>query len=193
MTEEPRLLAPSDDEFEYDLIDWAVGDRTDLTAALTELGVLYRWEDDLTLVIPGAAEGEVEALFDDFEAGAVGGVDDGGDGEVDDESLAVGAAVGRAGGEIEDGGPEAFAAMNGLFLAADRLQHVPFDVSVGKEVRTQAATVSDCLPPYGVEPLVWRRIQRLGEATKEAIESDAGDEAVGELAGQLRNLLRDYI
>ena len=51
----PEILPPSeadDDQVAYDLAEWPPEDRVIASADLVELGIPYRWEDNLTLVVP---------------------------------------------------------------------------------------------------------------------------------------------
>jgi len=75
-----------------------------------------------------------------------------------------------------DGGEEAQVAMGDLFLAADRLQHVPWDKTLAADVRLAADAVTATLPPYGVEPAVWRRVQTMGGALAQSASEDIIDD-----------------
>ena len=59
-----------------------------------------------------------------------------------------------------------------------------------------ASAVGQCLPPYGMEPLVWNRIQTEASAivtTLEKGEDGDDDEAVTSAARALRDFLRNYV
>ncbi len=173
------MLKPSDDEVRYELEEWPAPDRALVTAALVELDAPYRWEPGLVLVVPAAAESDVDRLLDDSATG-----DQDADGDY------------AAGGEDEDldGGEEAQAAMGDLFVAADRLQHAPWDKELALDLCTAAEAVGESLPPYGVEPKVWQHIQKLGAALADAAcEEIVDDEEVAAASRSLRELLRDYV
>lgn len=170
------VLRPSEDECEYPLGDSAVADRVAMTAALTDLGIAYRWEQGRVLVVPATARQRVEGLLDgvsqdrrDSEPAAAG-IDDG-----------------------DDGGEEAHAAMQALFLAADRLQHRPRETVARAELMEAADAAATSLPPYGIDHSLWRRVQALASSVVIRLDESAGDEAVAADARALRDTLRGYI
>jgi hypothetical protein len=180
----PEVLPPSqsdDDQVAYDLAEWPPEDRTIASADLVELNIPYRWEDNLVLVVPATAEEQVDAILDEIDENALA------DGGVID--LAVFPDVSG-----EDGGEEAATAMSDLFIAADGLQNGTFDEQRVVEFMEAAAAASECLPPYGIEPQVWTRVQGDAAAIVAALEKggDNEDETVA-AAKALRALLRQYV
>ncbi|HJV08391.1 MAG TPA: hypothetical protein VJ653_01885 [Acidimicrobiales bacterium] len=173
VTEPPLMLAQGNDEDEvdYDLGEWQVGERSAATAALNEVDIPYRWESDLILVVPAVAEEEVDRLLDELE---------------DVEEL-----------EEEDddagGGDAAQEAMGDLFVAADRLQHDPLDERMAADVLMAAGSVGVSGPPYGIERPVWRRIQELAAALSTDLEEAADEDTVAADARALRDYLRDLV
>ena len=184
LTEPPLMLAegPADEEVEYDLDGWDVPERAAATAALAEVDIPYRWEEDLLLVVPSVAEDEVDVLLDEL--------DPPGDLEEGEEA---GAGGGEDEGDEEDGGEAAQAAMSELFVVADRLQHTPEDGELGASLVQLAAEVGESAPPYGIERPVWRRIQALAASTATAFEDGGDDDAVATQARALRDFLRDLV
>jgi len=184
LEEPPQILAPSkhdDEQVAYDLLEWPPEDRVIATDDLVELNIPYRWEDGLVLVVPASAEAQVDALLDEIDENAESG---------DDTLLDVGAD------DSEDGGEEAATAMGDLFVAADGLQHGPYDEEKVVEFMEAAAAVTTCLPPFGVEPQVWSRIQSQASAIVTALEKGNegdDDETVIDAAHALRELLRHYV
>lgn len=168
--EPPAMLAPSDDEVEYDLSEWEMAERGAATSALLEAEIPYRWVEDLVLVAPAVAEEEVDRLLEEL-------------GEV--EELGDDGSV--------DGGEEAQGAMADLFVAADRLQHDPADPDLAGQVVEAATTVRACLPPYGVERPVWRRIQGLASTLVTDLEEVVDEDTVAADARALREYLRDLV
>jgi hypothetical protein len=67
-------LDPSEDEVGYDLSDWSADERAQLSAALLEERVVWRWEDDVVVVRPAEALideiDQVEALGEEVDADA---------------------------------------------------------------------------------------------------------------------------
>ena len=168
----PAMLAPggAEDEVEYDLAEWEAGERGAATTALLAADIPYRWEADLVLAVPAPAEPEVDRLLDELDDVE----------EIDDD------------GTI-DGGDEAHRGMADLFVAADRLQHDPADAALVGDVLDAATTVRACLPPYGIERPVWRRIQELASTVATDLEDGADDETVAADARALREYLRDLV
>ena len=184
MEDPPELLAPSDnddDQIAYDLVEWPPEDRTIATADLVELGIPYRWEDNLVLVVPAGVEEQVDAVLDEIDENALG----------DDEEDLSDALLLEDNGE--DGGEEAAEAMSDLFIAADALQHGAYDDQRVVEFMEAAAAAAQCLPPYGIEPQVWTRVQNSAAAIVSALEKGEDEESTMEAAAALRNLLRQYV
>lgn len=172
------LLAASDSEVEYDLGDWSAADRGAVTAALSAADVPYRWEADLVLAVPAAAERQADSLVDDIEGTGPGLPDE----------------VALAAVEIDgaDGGEEAQAAMADLFVAADRVQHSSPDDALAAELTEAAAIVGVSLPPYGMDATVWRQAQELASAAVAALQA-ADQEVVAANARAVRDFLRPYV
>jgi hypothetical protein len=180
----PEILPPSesdDDQIAYELAEWPPEDRTIATADLVEMGILYRWEDNCVLVVPASAEAEVDAILDEIDENAMA-----------DEAGGLDVAE-FPGDDGEDGGEEAAEAMSDLFIAADGLQHGTYDEQRIVEFMEAAAAVAECLPPYGIEPHVWTRVQKEAAAITTALEKNTDDEATMEAAKALRALLRQYV
>jgi hypothetical protein len=183
----PVALARSevdDEQIAYDLSEWPAADRTIATADLFELAIPYRWEDGLVLVVPAEAEEQVDALLDEIDENALSGNEG-----VTDDALLV-----EENGE--DGGEEAATAMSDLFVAADDLSHGTYDEEKVVEFIEAAGVVAQSLPPYGLEKIVWTRIQNDASAIVRAIEKGEDgddDDTVTDAARSLRDLLRHYV
>jgi len=184
LVDPPEVLPPSDvdnDQVAYDLVEWPTEDRVIATDDLVELNIPYRWEDGLVLVVPASAEQQVDALLDEIDENALSGEDT----LIDVDT-----------GDGEDGGDEATTAMGDLFVAADALQHGRYDEEKVVEFMEAAAAVTSCLPPFGLEPQVWSRIQSQASAIVTALEKgDEGDDDEGIISAthDLRELLRHYV
>jgi len=179
----PVSLAPSEndeDQIAYDLAEWPPEDRVIASADLVELGIPYRWEENVVLVVPANVEEQVDAILDEIDENAL----------ADDEAALVDLETG------EDGGEEAATAMSDMFLAADGLSNDTYDEEKVIEFIEASSAVGQCLPPYGMEPLVWNRIQTEAAAivtTLEKGEDGDDDEAVTSAARALRDFLRNYV
>ena len=171
------MLPPSTDERGYALEDSPVEDRVATTAGLTETGIPYRWEHGYVLVVPGTAEERVAGLLDEVSQ---------------DSSDSRATDAGIDGDNDHDGGEEAHAAMETLFVAADRLQQRPRDSAAVVELMQAAAVAEACLPPYGVDRSLWRRVQALASAVVYRLD-ESDDEAVAADARVLRDALREYV
>ncbi len=179
ITEVPAMLAPSDNEVGYELVDWPVSDRGAVSAALVGVDIPFRWESGLVLVVPGDVEEQVDGLLDEVQAEFAG-------------PSPEAALDADAEGEEADGGEEAQAAMADLFVAADRLQHEPFDKGIAQDLVDAATAVGESLPPFGIERPVWRGIQTMATAVVTALEADE-DEQIVSTARELRDFLRDFV
>jgi Zn ribbon nucleic-acid-binding protein len=183
MENPPEMLEPADnddDQIAYDLVEWPPEDRTIATGDLVELGIPYRWEDNVVLVVPAGVEEQVDAILDEIDENAL----------ASDEEALVDLETG------EDGGEEAATAMSDMFIAADGLSHDIYDEEKVVEFIEAAAAVGQCLPPYGIEPLVWNRVQTEASAIVTALEKGEegdDDEAVTSAARALRDFLRNYV
>jgi hypothetical protein len=176
----PEILPPSeadDDQIAYELAEWPPEDRVIASADLVELGIPYRWEENLTLVVPAGAEAEVDAILDEIDENA----------GTDESALLLDLGTG------EDGGEEATEAMSDLFIAADGLQHGTYDEQRVVEFMEAAASVAECLPPFGIEPQVWGRVQSQAAAIVSALEKGEDDDGTADAAKALRALLRQYV
>ena len=173
VAEPPLMLARGNDEDEvdYDLGEWQVGERSAATAALLEADIPYRWEENLVLAVPAVAEDEVDLLLDELE---------------DVEELEEDA-------DGPDGGAAAQEAMGELFVAADRLQHDPTDDRMAADLLMAAGTVSVSAPPYGIERPTWRQIQSLAATLATDLEEATDEDTVAADARALREYLRDLV
>ena len=180
--EEPEGEA---EEVVYELDDWPVGARVQVTSTLIERGIGCRWEPGLTLVVAAADEEPTEQVLDDVEDGLDAGWDE------DDALPGDDELEGDEGSEAED--DVAHAAMGDLFVAADRLMHEPGDDLVAAELGAAAALVDDSPPPYGIDPDLWERVRELAAAVLADLDEGADEEAVARDARVLRDVLRPWV
>jgi hypothetical protein len=180
--EEPEAEA---EEVVYELDDWPVGARVQVTSTLIERGIGCRWEPGLTLVVAAADEEPTEQVLDDVEDGLDAGWDE------DDALPGDSELEGDERSEAED--DVAQAAMGDLFVAADRLMHEPGDDLVAAELGAAAALVDDSPPPYGIDPEMWERVRELAAAVLADLDEGADEEAVARDARVLRDVLRPWV
>jgi len=91
---------------------------------------------------------------------------------------------------------KAATAMSDLFIAADGLSRDTYNEEEVVEFIEAASAVAQSLPPYGIEPHVWNRIQSEASAIVTSLEKGQDgddDEAVTSGARALRDLLRNYV
>ena len=175
----PEILPPSeadDDQVAYDLAEWPPEDRVIASADLVELGIPYRWEDNLTLVVPAGAETEVDAILDEIDENAA----------TDESALLLDLDTG------EDGGEEATVAMSDLFIAADGLQHGTYDeqrvvVFMDRRLRWPTAFHRSASRSRST------RVQTQAAAIVNALEKGEDDDGTADAAKALRALLRQYV
>ncbi len=188
----PETASAGDDleeqveEVVYELDDWPVGARVQVTSTLIERGIGCRWEPGLTLVVAAADEEPTEQVLDLVE-------DAGLDAEWDeDDALPADAELeAEEGSEADD--DVAHAAMGDLFVAADRLMHEPSDDLVAAELGAAAALVDDSPPPYGIDPEMWERIRELAAMVLADLDEGADEDAVARDARVLRDVLRPWV
>lgn len=179
-TDDVSTLAPGDDEIEYSVVEWAPRDRILLRNALTERGVLWRWEPGPVLVVDERDESAVEAVLDDLEQADAAG------------DLGVFEGEEEEDGEGVEDDVRAHEAMGDLFVAANRLARTPDNGPLVAEIDRLAAFVGRTRAPYGVDGRLWEDVRRLSAAVSVAGES-ADEDAVQESAERLRDLLRDFV
>lgn len=181
----PPTLAPDqpDDEVVYELDDWSVAARTQLTTTLAERGIAARWEPGLTIAVREVDDDVTENVLDELEESAVVDYGD----EEDDEAEVVGED------EAEDDGSVAQAAMADLFVAADRLMGKPDDEVVVAELGVAATIVDDSSPPFGIEPELWDKVRELSTNLCRVVDAHADDDVVVDAARTLRDVLRPYV
>jgi len=178
----PTLVAEETvEEVLYELDDWPVATRVQLTSTLADRGIPSRWEPGLTLAVREVDDEAAEAALDELEeAGSEDGEEEGDDAgdDADDRS---------------DAGPVAQAAMADLFVAADRLMHEPGNEVVAAELGVAADIVADSPAPFGIEAQLWAKVRELSAVVCGHLDSNTASEVVSEDARTLREVLRPYV
>ena len=191
LAEPPTLMADEADEVDevvYELDDWPVETRLQLTAMLAERGIPSRWEPGMSLVVRASDDERAEQVLDEIEEGDLG------DDWDDDDALDEGVVPGVVGeGDHGVDGDVAQAAMADLFVAADRLMHEPADDLVAAELGAAAAVVDDSPPPYGIDPELWDQIRALASVVLGNLDEGVDEEAVARDARVLRDVLRAWV
>ncbi len=173
---------PEGELTEYDLADWTPGAREAVSEQLAAAEVAFGW-DGTALLVAVADEEVVDDLLDELEES--GALDDADDRDADDDD--------ETPGEV----------LEMLFLAADRLRKNSLDGEGLSGLAGAMAMTDASRPPFGVDPLVWRRITALADelVAAETGEDDGDDEVTDDhdpdasqaLAAELRELLRPFV
>ena len=173
----PIVLEADAESTEFGLDEWTDADRTVLTESLIESEVPFRWEGT-TVVVARDAEDAVDDLLDAIEAGELLTADE------------------SPGEEPPDG------ALSAIFLAADRLARDPLDARSRTTLIDLDGQIRPEAPPYAFAPRTWATaVEQVGTIVGRIHLDSSGsrgpgdDDApeVGELAAQLRDLLRPYV
>jgi len=162
----PDDAGPDHDEMVYE-----VGpERGQLEMVLERDGVPHAWEGD-DLVVPAAAEEQVDALIDEVaEAGELEAEEDNGDDEA------------------------TYSLVSELFVAADRLAHDPTDQSVREGYVRAMTPVQGLGAPFGVDGGEWAALHRQAAAVLALVEDGPEDgPAVGGAARALAEDLRRLV
>jgi hypothetical protein len=170
---EPILLEAFEPGVEYDLDEWSPEERELIAVAVIVDGHAHRWEGT-RLIVAEDAEGAVDALLDQVEAGLI-------EFEPDEAQLAAEQLP--------------FETLTTFFLAADRLRRNATSPD-GLVELLKAFEVSDVeQPPFGVEKPLWTRTCALAEELVAAlVDGDRPEhEAAEQIADELHDLLRPYV
>jgi hypothetical protein len=182
---EPTLSAEDGaEEVLYELDDWPVATRVQLTSTLAERGIPARWEPGLTLAVREEDDEAAERALDELEEA---------DDEADDEDADDASDEGATSEDDTDGGAVAQAAMADLFVAADRLMHEPEDEVVAAELGVAAEIVDESPPPFGIEEQLWTKVRELSAVVSGHLDDGAEPEVVSGDARTLREVLRPYV
>ncbi|HWG73258.1 MAG TPA: hypothetical protein VG184_04285 [Acidimicrobiales bacterium] len=169
---DPTAAEPGDgdtgdgaDEIVYELPDWLPEQRANLSVMLDAAGIPHSW-DGGDLVVAGAREGDVDALFDRIEAGQATGGD--------------------------DEGHDRYRALEELFAAADRLANDPESDSKRSDA-ARAVAAADGPTPVGLADVEWWQLRARARGLVDAIDMGAGSTRVHDEATAVRDLLRAIV
>lgn len=159
-------LDPDAEKVLYEVAEWSVEARQDLTDALVEEGVRHDWDAMGDLVIQAIDEDRVDAILEDLD-----------DGEDDEDEPLVATDV-----------------LSDLFVAADKLRRNPREPRAVESALARASEVIALSPPYGFERATWARIGLRAGALRTALaDEEPDDDAVAEAATELRELLHPLV
>ena len=120
-----------------------------MSEQLAAAGIAFRWEAGLLLVNVDD-EDPVDDLLDELEES--GALDDADEREEDDPAT-----------DLDEGAETPGEVLEKLFLAADRLRRKPLDADGLQDLADALALSNPARPPYGLDPLAWRRITALAD------------------------------
>ena len=151
---------------EFDLAEWSAADIDTLQQSLLDGEIPHRWSGR-TLVVARDAEHTVDDLLDAIESGEAASLDE------------------------SAGAPDG--ALNGLYVAADRLARDGSDGSARASLLKLVPGLSPTSPPYGLAARPWSVIVDRAKATVAAIEGSAEEDEVSTAASELRTVCRPYV
>ena len=170
-------LADDAPSTEYDLAEWDDDERELVTKQLIDRGLPFRWEEDI-LLVGTEDEALVESILDEVENGEGSDLEDGADGEDEDDTDRL-----------------PFETLTTFFLAGDRLQRNPLDADGLEQLLGAIAVADPERPPYGVDRRLWQRMCELADELAAAlVDGDEPDVVETQaVAGELHDLLRPYV
>ena len=173
--EAPAAPVALGDETIFDLLNLSVEERRHLSMRLTGAGIAHRWEVGTDLIVSTADADQIEFYVsearnpDGFADDEIEAFDD----DVDDEAI--------------------YSAMSNLYVAADKLMQRPGDGSTINSFYDASDDVEGLPAPFGFDPRVWAQVLGLASSIADALDAEAGEDAIGTDARTLRQLLVNYV
>jgi hypothetical protein len=187
------FLTSDAEQVSYELADWDDARRERLVELLDQASIEHAWDEHGELVVLEHDEERVDAMLDAVEFPDALPVDDDGEPGEDGEDDDAEEAEIEAEEALAEQGLDPQDVLSELFVAADRLKNDPLDHE-GVLSLVDAARLAETLPlPYGFAPAVWRDLLTQVEGLRAALEGEADDEQVIELANDLRTTLRQFV
>lgn len=172
----PDGIIPGDDPLDdhqvlvYELEDWGPDERAALQVLLEARGITHGWEGD-DLLVPEAAEDEVDALMDEVEF---------------PEAL-------EAAGDDEDD-EAVYQVLSDLFVAADRVAGSgTIDIGLAGELVAAAQAAAATAAPFGIDEATWQDIRDRAASLAAKVESEAPDDVIVPDAKALRTHLSRFV
>lgn len=170
-------LDDDEDEIVFDLASLSTEERRHLSMRLTGAGISHIWEVATDLVVAVRDASAIEGYLDEVRNP---------DGFADEELVAF--------DEDDDVDDEAiYAAMSGLYVAADKLMQRVSDPSVRTSFYDATDDVDGLPAPFGFDPRVWSQVLDLANSIADAMDAEVDDDAVATDARTLRQLLVNYV
>ena len=175
--ERSTSLDPDADKVAYEVAGWPDDRRAELASALGQAGIPYQWDDGGDLLVHDTDEDKVDEVLDQLESeGSLGG----------DDAASF------------DDGLAAQDVLSDLFLASDRLMRRADDPDGVISLFDAVGRAEELTLPYGFSEEGWGEIVERSVALRSALEQGVDDEvdddeAIGDLATDLRHLLRRFV
>jgi hypothetical protein len=170
-------LDPAAEKVVYEVGAWPAALQTMLADSLTVADLPYEWDERGDLVVYAEHEEEVELILDEMP-------------DPDDPEVA---------GEVSsDDGIAVHELLDRLFIAAGRLASKDDAASI-VAVDEVVGTLERMAPPFGFEPPQWRTLVNRAIVLRDALTAGPhdpealDDEDLREVAGDVRDLVRQYI
>jgi hypothetical protein len=166
-----------EDEIVFDLLSLSTEERRHLSMRLTGAGIAHLWEVATDLVVAVKDAPQIERFIQEVRHP---------DGFADEEMAEF-----ESDEDVDD--EEIYAAMSGLYVAADKLMQKAKDPAVRTAFYDATDDVDGLPAPFGFDPRVWTQVQDLANAIADAMDEGADDDAVATDARTLRQLLVNYV
>ena len=166
-----------DDEIVFDLSSLSTEERRHLSMRLTGAGITHIWEVATDLVVSVGDAPMIERYVEEVRNP---------DGFGDEEIASF-----EEDSDVDD--EEVYAAMSGLYVAADKLSQKPGDEATAGEFYIAVDDIDGLPAPFGFDPRVWSQVQDLANKIADTLDAEGDPDAVGSDAKVLRQLLVNYV
>jgi len=167
-------LNPRADKVIYEVGTWAASFLMAIGDSLTAADIAYEYDEAGDLVVYADDEEEVEAILDELP-------------DPDDTD------------QVDTDGLELHETLDRLFLASGKLSKNPTDSGAVVGVDEATTVLENMSLPFGFDRRQWHALIGRAQALRLAIEAQPGDEdaldddAFRVLAGEVRDLVRQYV
>ncbi len=166
-----------EDEIVFDLLSLSTEERRHLSMRLTGAGINHIWEVATDLVVSVKDAPLIERYIQEVQNP---------DGFADEEIAEF-----ESDEDVDD--EEIYAAMSGLYVAADKLMQKAKDPAMRTAFYDAVDDVDGLPAPFGFDPRVWTQVQEIANAIADLMDQGADDDTVANDARTLRQLLVNYV
>jgi hypothetical protein len=182
---------PGAGEVVYDLADWEPERRATLDRLLRGEGATYRWDQaasPASWMTPDAVSGPASPAFLSHELVVAEG-----DADLVEELIDELDHPDALDAEDDDGNDLGAEVLSALYVAADVLSGAPGHVQAAEDLLDAAGMVGEIEAPYGLDPVTWRELGRLGDQLARCLREGADEEAVVGAARALRQAVHPLV